>query len=147
MNKITLRLAAVLVAFALSMGSFATQAAKPFAKHKIVLQISDPSPFKQTLVLNVASNLLKAYGEDDVDIEIVAFGPGLRLLQEGNVNTGRIAGLASKDIQFSACANTIRNFGKKLGGKPALNKNATVVPGGVARILELIGKGFILIKP
>ncbi len=50
------------------------QDAKPFAEHKFVLQISDMDPFKQTLVLNVANNILKAYGTDQVDIEIVAFG-------------------------------------------------------------------------
>ena len=55
---------------------------KPFAEHKVVLQISDADPTKQTLVLNVANNLMKAYGSPDkVDVEIVAFGPGLRLQQ------------------------------------------------------------------
>ena len=56
------------------------QEEKPFAEHKFVLQISDMDPSKQTLVLNVASNILKAYGQDQADVEIVAFGPGLRLL-------------------------------------------------------------------
>ena len=63
--------------------SYQIQAAeddKPFAEERIVLQISDPNPFKQTLVLNVASNLIKHYGQDKVDVEIVAFGPGLRLM-------------------------------------------------------------------
>ena len=32
---------------------------KPFAEHKIVLQLSDDDPRKQALVLSVASNLLK----------------------------------------------------------------------------------------
>ena len=59
----------------------AAQESKPFAEHKVVLQISDADPTKQTLVLNVASNLMKAYGgPDKVDVEIVAFGPGLRLM-------------------------------------------------------------------
>jgi ABC-type proline/glycine betaine transport system substrate-binding protein len=49
---------------------------KPFAEQKVVLQISDADPTKQTLVLNVASNLIKAYGPDKVDVEIVAFRPG-----------------------------------------------------------------------
>ena len=59
---------------------FQTNAAsddKPFAEQKVVLQISDADPTKQTLVLNVASNLVKAYGQDKVDVEIVAFGPVL----------------------------------------------------------------------
>jgi intracellular sulfur oxidation DsrE/DsrF family protein len=147
MNKSMLKLAALVVAAALSMGTFVAQAAKPFATHKVVLQISDPNPFKQTLVLNVASNLVKHYGEDDVDVEIVAFGPGLRLLMQGNANTGRIDGLAQKGVRFSACSNTIRNFGKKLGAEPPLDSNAKKVQAGVVQIVDLVKQGYILVKP
>ncbi|MFW2438196.1 MAG: hypothetical protein ACN4GR_02365 [Arenicellales bacterium] len=120
---------------------------KAFADKKIVLQISDNNPFKQTLVLNVASNLIKAYGSDKVDIEIVAFGPGLRLLFEENVNKGRIQGLSSEGVRFAACQNTIKGMGKKLGHPPALNPNAVKVSAGVVRILDLIDAGYVLIKP
>ncbi len=75
-----------------SLSAFADKESKPFADKRVVLQISDPNPFKQTLVLNVASNLIKHYGQDKVDVEIVAFGPGLRLLMDGNSNKNRISG-------------------------------------------------------
>ena len=120
---------------------------KAFADKKIVLQISDSDPFKQTLVLNVASNLIKAYGTDKVDIEIVAFGPGLRLLFVENGNKGRIQGLSSEGVRFAACKNTIKGMGKKLGHAPALNSNAVEVSAGVVRILDLMDGGYTLIKP
>jgi len=125
----------------------ASPESKPFAQEHIVLQISDPNPFKQTLVLNVAGNLLKYYGQDKVDVEIVAFGPGLRLLMAKNANKGRIKGLADSGVQFSACQNTIKNFTKKLGEKPKLNPMAHEVAAGVVRIIELENKGYKLIKP
>lgn len=131
----------------LSGNAIADKESKPFAEERIVLQISDPNPFKQTLVLNVASNLLKAYGQDKVDIEIVAFGPGLRLLMKDNANKGRIQGLVGSGIRFSACKNTIANFAKNLGHKPELNPNAVPVSAGVVRIVELENQGFKLIKP
>ena len=118
-----------------------------FAEEKIVLQISDPNPFKQTLVLNVASNVLKHYGQDKVEIEIVAFGPGLRLLFEENANKGRIKALSSSGVKFSACKNTIRNMSKKLGHAPALHKAATPVGAGVVQIVDLMNKGYKLVKP
>jgi len=130
--------------------SYQVQAAeddKPFAEERIVLQISDPNPFKQTLVLNVASNLIKAYGQDKVDVEIVAFGPGLRLMFKENVNSGRIQGLTNSGVKFSACKNTISGMTKKLGHAPELNSNAVPVSAGVVRIIELQNKGFKLIKP
>lgn len=120
---------------------------KPFAEKKVVLQISDPNPFKQTLVLNVANNLVKHYGPDKIEIEIVAFGPGLRLLIDGNTNQSRIDGLANNGVKFAACENTITAFTKALGKKPELHKNATTVSAGVVRILELTEQGFSLVKP
>jgi len=132
----------------LIIGVSASHAAdKSLADTKIVLQISDPNPFKQTLVLNVANNLIKHYGQDEVDIEIVAFGPGLRLLMEDNANTGRISSLASSGVTFSACANTQKAMSRKLGHMPKMNPKAVMVGAGVVRIIELTNKGYMLIKP
>ena len=121
---------------------------KPFAEHKVVLQISDADPTKQTLVLNVASNLMKAYGgPDKVDVEIVAFGPGLRLMFDDNGNKGRINGLTDNGVRFAACGNTIKKMTSLLGHEPKMNSQASVVPGGAARIIELVEQDYVLIKP
>ncbi len=146
MKKITMLLV-FLLAIPFSYQVQASVESKPFAEHRIVLQISDPNPFKQTLVLNVASNLLKYYGSDKVDVEIVAFGPGLRLLFKGNANRKRISSLNSEGIRFSACKNTIAAMTRKLGHKPDLNTHAVPVSAGVVRIINLISKGYVLIKP
>ncbi len=145
-NWLGLLIACVLLAGALPAA--AGENPKPFAEKRVVLQISDRDPFKQTLVLNVANNLLKHYGPDKIDIEIVAFGPGLRLLFADNANAGRIKNLIDNGgVRFSACSNTIRNMGKKLGHPPELNPAAVRVSAGVVRIIDLIGQGYILIKP
>lgn len=121
---------------------------KPFAEHKVVLQISDADPTKQTLVLNVASNLMKAYGgPDKVDVEIVAFGPGLRLMFDDNGNKDRISGLSDNGVRFAACGNTIKKMTSLLGHEPKMNSQASVVPGGAARIIELVEQDYVLIKP
>ena len=121
--------------------------ANPFAEQKVVLQISDPNPFKQTLVLNVAGNLVKHYGPDKVDIEIVAFGPGLRLLLDGNSNQSRMNGLTESGVRFAACENTLAKYTKLLGHSPKLVHQATPVSAGVVRILELTAQGYTLVKP
>jgi len=137
----------LLIAASASYQIQAAEDSKPFAEERIVLQISDPNPFKQTLVLNVASNLIKAYGQDKVDVEIVAFGPGLRLMFKDNVNSGRINGLTDSGVTFSACKNTISGMTKKLGHAPELHSGAVPVSAGVVRIIDLQNKGFKLIKP
>lgn len=126
----------------------APAADKPFAEHRVVLQISDDDPAKQTLVLNVANNVVNHYGADKVDVEIVAFGPGLRLLFAENANAGRIGTLVeSSGVRFSACENTIAAMGRQLGHDPELNPRAMHVEAGVVRIMDLTGNGYTLIKP
>ena len=115
---------------------------KPFAEKHVVLQISDGDPSKQTLVLNVANNLVKHYGQDKVDVEIVAFGPGLPILFAKSENKDRISGLVSSGVQFSACGNTIKAVTKKTGKAPVLAKGVNVVPAGVIRIMELQEQGY-----
>jgi intracellular sulfur oxidation DsrE/DsrF family protein len=127
--------------------SLLAQEEKPFAEQKFVLQISDMDPSKQTLVLNVAGNILKAYGQDQVDIEIVAFGPGLRLLFEGNANESRIDGLAASGVRFFACQNTIENMSNTLGQRVKINSHASSGKGGIVRIKELVDQGYMLAKP
>ena len=127
--------------------SLLAQEEKPFAEHKFVLQISDMDPSKQTLVLNVAGNILKAYGQDQADVEIVAFGPGLRLLFEENSNSGRIDGLVESGVRFFACQNTINNMSNILGEPLKVNGHASSGKGGIVRIKELVDQGYMLAKP
>jgi hypothetical protein len=142
---------ALMAILSLGLGSVAHAADiktdKAFADKKVVLQISDGDPFKQTLVLNVANNLVKAYGVDKVDIEIVAFGPGLRLMFADNHNKGRISGLAANGVRFAACGNTLKKVTQTLGKAPEINKDATMVDAGVVRIIDLVEAGYTLVKP
>ena len=114
---------------------------------QIVLQISDSDPEKQTLVLNVANNLVKAYGPGNVKLEIVAFGPGMVLLFNDNANKDRVQSLAASDVRFSACQNTVKAMTVALGHAPKLNKNAVPVDAGIIRIVDLTAQGYTLVRP
>ena len=131
----------------MAFAGFNVQAAD-FVEKKIVLQVSDKMSHRK--VLNVASNIVKHYGKDQVKVEIVAFGPGLGVLIAGkkNKNLKKISALAGDGVKFNACGNTVRKITKKRKGKaPKLHAAATIVPAGVIRILELQEKGYALIKP
>jgi len=131
--------------------TYAAQSEAPlpdtFAENKVVLQISDSDPFKQTLVLNVAGNLQRYYEAQNIDIEVVAFGPGVRLMFDGNTNSSRINNLVSSGVRFSACDNTINNMAKKLGYKPQIQESVAIVPAGAGRILQLNKAGWQILKP
>lgn len=117
------------------------------AENKYVLHISEMDPSKQELILNNARNLLDAYPPGEVDVEIVAYGPGLRLMFAENVNAKRIDSLAQSGVRFAACGNTIKGMTKLLGEEPKLNPSAKVVPGGIVRIGELVKQGYVYVKP
>lgn len=120
---------------------------KSLAEYKYVLHISDMDPSKQELILNNARNLLDAYPPGEVEVEIVAYGPGLRLMFAENANAKRVDSLSQSGVRFTACGNTLKGMAKLLGDEPKLNPVATVVPGGIVRIGELVKQGYIYVKP
>lgn len=120
---------------------------KPFAEHRIVLQLSDKDQKKQTEVLNVANNLLKAYGPDMVAVEVVAFGPGIDLLRAENINRARVDSLVSQGVRFNICGNTLDTIERETGKRPKANPNANEVKVGVGYLLTLAEKGYTIVRP
>lgn len=115
--------------------------------HKLVIQVSTDDPRTQKIALNNAVNLQKLYGIDEVEIEIVAYGPGLGLLTPKNKQAGRVQSLAMQDITFSACMNTMNKVKKKTGKLPKLTEGVGHVQAGVARIMELQEQGYAYVRP
>lgn len=120
---------------------------KPFAEHRIVLQLSDNDPRKQGLVLSVASNLMKFYDPDKVAIEVVAFGPGIELLRPENPNRKMVESLAAQGARFDICLNTVDTLERENGKRPEFIAAATPVQVGVAQILFLTENGYTLVRP
>ena len=116
-------------------------------EHKLVIQVSTDDPRTQKIALNNAVNLQSLYGMDNVEIEIVAYGPGLGLLTPKNKQAARVKSLAMQNITFSACQNTMNKVKKKKGHLPKLTEGVVQVKAGVARIMELQEQGYAYIRP
>ena len=116
-------------------------------KNKIVIQVSTDDPRTQKIALNNAVNMQKMYGIDNIDIEIVAYGPGLGLLTKKSSQAERVTSLAMQEITFSACGNTMKLVEKKSGKMPVLLEGVGQVTAGVARIMELQQQGYAYIRP
>jgi len=121
---------------------------KPFAEARVILQLSDAGTDLQSRVLNVANNLIKHYGGPDfIDIEIVAFGPGIELLYADNDNQERISSLVASGVRFVGCMNTVDTIERATGTRPQLNASTIPVQTGVAHLVERAGQGYIIVKP
>ena|SRR5690348_6438825 len=120
---------------------------KPFAEHRVVLQLSDDNLKKQRLVLSVANNLIKAYDPDKIAIEVVAFGPGIDLLRTENASRVRVESLIAQGVRFDVCVNTLETIERETGKRPAIIPSATPVQVGVGHILSLTENGYTLVRP
>ena len=144
----TVALMTLLLAAVLAAPAAVAQDDKPFAEARNVLQLGDADAATQARALNVANNLIKHYGGPDfVDIEIVAYGPGLSLLFPGNENAERISSLVANDVRFVGCLNTVESIERATGKRPELIPVTIPVKTGVARLVERAQQGFVVIRP
>ena len=136
-------------AFAVIVGAIALVAihAAPAAAAKngnrVVMQVSDNDPAKWNLALNNARNLQQALGKN-VEIEIVAYGPGIEMLQAESIVGNRIDDAVHAGVTVSACENTMR--GHKLTKADMLN-GINYVPAGVVEIMKREEEGWAYIRP
>ena len=121
---------------------------KPFAEHFVILQLSERDAEKQDIVLSIASNLIKHYGSPDViDIEIIAYGPGIALLLADNPREDKIASLVEYGVRFVGCMNTVDTLERQAGERPELNEHTVPVQTGVAHVIERVRQGYVLVSP
>jgi len=120
----------------------------PFAKAKVVLQVSQADPARWDLTLNNAQNLLNYFGQEQVQIVVVAFGPGIKMyLPKNKAIADRIAAINAEGVEFDVCHNSMEQFKKKTGHLPPLDPSVVIVPAGIVRIMQLESHGFDYIKP
>jgi len=129
-------------------------AAQSAKKHRVVLHVDQNDPAVMNQALNNARNILDTFRDknEDVEIEIVAYGPGLHMLRDDTSPVkGRIKELADvsfpSKVTFSACGITRTNMERNEGHPIPILAQAGVVPAGVVRIMELQEQGYSYVKP
>jgi intracellular sulfur oxidation DsrE/DsrF family protein len=110
----------------------------------IVIQVSDNDPAKWNLALNNAKNLQDDVGAANVEIEIVAYGPGIGMLKLESPAGSRIADAAKAGVKVTACENTMR--GQKLT-KDDMLTGISYVPAGVTEIMKKQHEGWAYLRP
>lgn len=152
MNQFSKRFVAIAVLI-LSAACMSKAANAADAKaHHIAIQVDVSDPAVINLALNNAVNVAQHYSKvgEEVDIEMVAYGPGLIMLRDDTSPVkARIKSISESmsNVAFTACGNT-RDAMKKAEGKEIpLISQAKVVPAGVVRLMELQEKGWSYVRP
>ncbi len=122
--------------------------------HRVAIQVDNGDPEVMNLALNNASNILEHYRDkgEDVQVESVAYGPGLNMLREDKSPVkDRIKQLKELsfpgNIKFAACNNTKKGMEKREGHPITLIPQAHIVPAGVVELSELQEQGWSYIRP
>lgn len=113
-------------------------------RNKVVIQVSDSDSNKWNLALNSARNFQADLGAANVDIEIVAYGPGILMLKADSVVASRIAEALRAGVAVLACENTMRN--QKLAKEDMLPKIG-YVQSGVVELMQKQQLGWAYLRP
>jgi uncharacterized protein len=137
--------AAAMLATLFVIGAVPAHAQQPAAvRSKVVMQVSDGDAAKWNLALNNAKNLQTDLGAANVEIEIVAYGPGIGMLKSDSVVGSRVDEALSSGVKVVACENTMR--GQKLT-KPDMLAGVGYVAAGVVEIMQRQQQGWAYIRP
>jgi intracellular sulfur oxidation DsrE/DsrF family protein len=136
----TLLLAVCALAFAGPPAS----AAAPLDKSRVVFQVSEGDPKNWNLALNNAKNVQQELGADKVEIEIVAYGPGIGMVKLESPVANRLDDARIAGINVVACENTMKS--QKLSRDDIL-PTVGFVPAGVVEIMKKQKEGYAYVRP
>jgi intracellular sulfur oxidation DsrE/DsrF family protein len=143
-------MAACAILIAALSSSFAGRA----KTHRVTIQVDQNDPAVMNLALNNVTNIIDAYKAkgEDVQIELVAYGPGLNMFRDDTSpvkdRLKQISALSFPSrIKFSACNITKEGMEKREGHPITIVPEASLVPSGAIRLLELQESGWSYLKP
>jgi intracellular sulfur oxidation DsrE/DsrF family protein len=129
----------------LAMPMAASAQTAPSTKpHKVVFQVSDADPAKWNLALNNARNVQQDLGKDAVDVEIVAYGPGIGMLKLDATSGNRVSEAMAAGVSVVACENTMRN--QKLTREDMLPR-ISYAAAGVVQLMARQKEGWAYVRP
>jgi uncharacterized protein len=119
------------------------QPTAPATKNRAVFQVTDNDPARWNMILNNMTNLRDGVGSEGVEIELVAYGPGIGMLKADSPVKARIADALKNGVVVNGCQNTMDNM--KLTPADML-PDITYVPAGVVEVMRKQQQGWAYIR-
>jgi intracellular sulfur oxidation DsrE/DsrF family protein len=144
----------LVVTLALLSMAFTSAAFAEGKTHHLVIHVDQNDPQVMNMALNNVTNVIEYYRNrnEEVNVEVVAYGPGLHMLRaDTSPVQDRVKHLKDMvfpgKIQFSACNVSKMGMEKTEGHAIAILPDATIVPSGVIRLMELEEQGWSYVRP
>lgn len=116
-------------------------------KSKVVYHLNETDKV-QFVIGNIENHVEGVGGPDNVTIVLVVHGPALRAFHASSANAdvkNRTAALVKSGVALGACGNTMK--GQKVTLADLLPGFVSLDKGGVVRIAELQGEGYVYLRP
>ena len=141
-RNVLLASGATLLALALPRLALA-QSAPTSAKNRALFQVTDNDPARWNMILNNMQNLREGVAGEPVEIELVAYGPGVNMLKSESPVKQRIAEALKSGVKVNACQNTMN--GMRLTPADMLPEIG-YVPSGVVEVMRKQQQGWAYIR-
>lgn len=110
----------------------------------VVIQVSKNDPAEWEMALINARNVRRAYGDQPMNVEIVAYGPGLKMLHNDSPVSAGLEEAQKDGVKLLACGNTMRATHTT---REDLNWLVDVVPAGIVEIMQKQNEGYAYVRP
>lgn len=137
---------------ALFIGSYAAHSQPTPKLHRIVFQVSrdDVEGMNLALANIMAAKRLYDSRNEQLQVELVAYGPGITMLRDDNSPVKERIEEARKavpNLVLSMCGNAKAAAERREGHEIKPIPGVGVVPAGVVRVVELQEEGWSYIRP
>jgi intracellular sulfur oxidation DsrE/DsrF family protein len=117
----------------------------PMTTYRVLFHLDEPSKGRAEQVLRNIENLLADLGDENVQVEMVANGGGVKaLVQSPDTFEELIEKLARRGVHFIACAHSLDAL--KIDQASLLNP-VEVVPAGIGELVRKQAEGWAYIRP
>jgi uncharacterized protein len=117
------------------------QAATP--KNRALFTVTENDPARWNLILNNMHAIGEGVGSEGIEIELVAYGPGVLMLKSDSSVKQRLAEASKAGVKINACQNTMN--GMKLTPSDMLS-DIGYVPSGVVEVMRRQQQGWAYIR-
>ena len=132
------------VAAVATPGTGWAQGAAAGTRRGVVFQVTDAEPGRWQLALNNLRSLQAEFGADRIELELVAFGPGVQMLKKDSAAGEALAQALQANVRIVACNRTMQALHL---GPTDLFAGVGVVPSGVAEVVLKQQQGWSYIRP
>lgn len=134
------RLSALIVCLALfvSLPTFAQA-----KSHRVLFALTSGDEADWNLTIGNIHNLLKGVAPEQIEVEVVSYGPGIAFVKADSSAAAGIKELEGLQVHFAACANSMRAHNLT---KADLIPGVDVVPSGIVEVVRRQEEGWTYIK-